>query len=242
MIKETLHSGKNAWIFGGILAFIAAGLTFAFVISRNKLKELEASQKLRNQIAIDLHDEIGSTLSSISILSEMVAHEQKLGKIKPETMLQVSKDARVVIDKMDDIIWTINPQNDGFNNLETRLKAFAIPMFESKNINFEFEFSKDIEATQIEMSKRRDIYLIMKEAINNLIKYSECQNAKISGEVKKGLLFFEVIDDGKGFNTDELSLRNGLKNMKKRATNIGGKLIILSDAEKGTNISLEISG
>jgi two-component system sensor histidine kinase UhpB len=246
-IKILQEEQKNAafrqktWIFGAILGILLAGFAFGYVVNRNRLKQLQASQKLRNQIAADLHDEIGSTLSSISILSELVAFQQKKEQFNPEIMTQVSNDARNVIEKMDEIIWTINPDNDEFYNLETRLKSYAIPMLESKEIDFKFEFSQDLESIKIDMSKRRDIYLILKEAINNLIKYSASKRAYIEGKLIENKLIFKIIDTGIGFDTNEESNRNGQKNMHNRAKKIGADLDIQSEVGKGTEVILCIN-
>lgn len=224
----------------GVLAVFTGFLAFNTYKSKQRIETLENTQKLRNRISSDLHDEIGSTLSSISILSEMVAYQQKKDQYKPEIMAQVSADAQSVIEKMDEIIWTINPDNDEFYNLETRLKSYAIPMLESKDIDFKFIFSPELENVIIDMGKRRDIYLILKEAINNLVKYSSCKNAKIVANFKDKTLELSVSDDGIGFDTNEKSNRNGQKNMQSRAEKIGAHLDIKSELRKGTEVILSI--
>ncbi|MCP9749108.1 tetratricopeptide repeat-containing sensor histidine kinase [Lacihabitans sp. CS3-21] len=229
---------RNAILVGGILLLIISVILVISIINRNKYKRLESQQKLRNQIAADLHDEIGSTLSSISILSELVAQERTKEHFKPDIMTQVSNDARNVIEKMDEIIWTINPDNDEFYNLETRLKSYAIPLFESKDIDFKFDFSTNLENIKIDMSKRRDIYLILKEAINNLLKYSECKNAQICALLIDNDLIMKVSDDGIGFDKESESLRNGQRNMQIRAEKIGARLLVNSVLEKGTEVAL----
>jgi two-component system, NarL family, sensor histidine kinase UhpB len=239
--KKNADFQRNAILTGSLLAILIAGLVFFSFSNRNKLKRFEEQQKLRNRIAADLHDEIGSTLSSISILSEMVAFQQQKGQFKPEIMQQVSDDARTVINKMDDIIWTINPENDTIQNLETRLKTFAIPLFESKDIDFKFDFSKDLENLKIDMSKRRDIYLILKEAINNLIKYSQCKNALINAKIEDKSLIMSIKDDGIGFDTNAESVRNGQRNMKLRAEKIGGDLVVKSEVGMGTEMVLRVN-
>lgn len=231
---------RNFLILIGVLILILSLGAIYFIVSRSKYKRFEEQQKMRNKLAADLHDEIGSTLSSISILSEVVAYQQKKGEYKPEIMQQVSHDARNVIDKMDDIIWAINPANDNLYDLETRLKTFAIPLFESKDIEFKFDFSSEIKNIKIDMSKRRDIYLILKEAINNLVKYSNAKNAEIIAKNANNLLVFEVIDNGFGFDRDVNSLRNGLRNMEMRAEKIGATFYINSIIGKGTKVILDI--
>ncbi len=228
----------QTWWFFLLSICTVLGLIYAFY--QYRINQLIKLQKMRNRIAEDLHDEIGSTLSSISILSEMVAFQQNKSGDKASPMLQVSNDARDVIDKMDDIIWTINPENDAFYNLETRIKSYAIPLFESKDINFTIKFSPELESVKIDMSKRRDVYLIMKEAINNLVKYSECTHASIEGSFDHKTMIIRIIDDGIGFDTTQFSERNGQKNMKNRAEKIGGILSVKSEIGKGTEVRLAI--
>jgi signal transduction histidine kinase len=221
-----------------VLIILLAVVLIGWNHNRAKIKQLENAQRLRNTISADLHDEIGSTLSSISMLSEIVTFQQKNNQFNAEILQQVSKEARMVIEKMDDIIWTINPENDEGYNLETRLKTFAIPLFESKDINFSFNFSDELETLKIEMEKRRDIYLILKEAINNAVKYSQSNLITIEGKLESAQLKFSVKDNGIGFDTNVSSNRNGLKNMQVRAKKIGGTLEIQSMSGQGTKIIL----
>jgi ligand-binding sensor domain-containing protein/two-component sensor histidine kinase len=228
----------QTWWF--YLLSICTVFVLAYAFYQYRINQLIKLQMMRNRIASDLHDEIGSTLSSISILSEMVAFQQQKEDKKSDAMLQVSNDAREVIDKMDDIIWTINPENDAFYNLETRIKTFAIPLFESKEIEFIIKFSPELVSVKIDMSKRRDVYLIMKEAINNLVKYSECTEVRIEGNLKHKSMIISIIDNGIGFDTALFSERNGQKNMKNRAEKIGGKLTVKSEIGKGTVVDLRL--
>jgi ligand-binding sensor domain-containing protein/two-component sensor histidine kinase len=223
------------WFFLGTICSVIF-LIYSFY--QYRINQLIKLQKMRNRIAEDLHDEIGSTLSSISILSEMLAFQQNKIDNKANPMLQVSNDARDVIDKMDDIIWTINPENDAFYSLETRIKSFAIPLFESKEMDFVIRFSPELESIKIDMSKRRDVYLIMKEAINNLVKYSQCTHATIEGSFIHKAMIIRIIDNGVGFDTKLISNRNGQKNMKNRAEKIGGILSVSSEMNIGTEVKL----
>lgn len=233
---------RNSLILGAFVLFIISAGVIYLIITRSKFKRFEEQQKLRNKLSADLHDEIGSSLSSISILSEIVAFQQQKGNAKPEIMQQVSHDARSIIEKMDDIIWTLNPKNDSIQNLETRLKTFAIPLFESKGIEFQFHFSPDLFALTIDSTTRGEIYLILKEAINNLVKYSQCKTANIEALYDEKQVFFLVKDDGIGFDSNAETQRNGLRNMKMRAEKIRAKLIIVSKIDKGTEVNLILNG
>ncbi|HLO46387.1 MAG TPA: tetratricopeptide repeat protein [Leadbetterella sp.] len=222
----------------GFIVIMSLG-GFYILNSRNKFRRLQEQQNLRNRLSADLHDEIGSSLSSISILSEMLAIQPKTGS-NPEVMQQISNDARKVIEKMDEIIWTINPNNDEFLNLEARLKSYAVPLLESKGIDFNFDFSGDLENRNIEMEKRKDIYLILKEALNNAIKYSDCTHLEVKGILENEKIKLTVADNGKGFDQNVITQRNGLKNMKHRAESLGAKFEIKSKMDEGTIIFLKL--
>lgn len=237
---EKQQANTRLWWISGLsmLLLITFVLIFKNYQSKQKIEAIQATQKLRNRLSADLHDEIGSTLSSISILSEMLAIQPKAG-MKPEIMQQISHDARKVIDKIDEIIWSINPNNDEFLNLEARLKSYAIPMMEAKNIDFSFQFPAELKKLNIEMEKRRDTYLILKEAINNAIKHSRCKRITVTGEIALKGLKISIRDDGQGFDMQAETHRNGLKNMRKRAEVIGGKLSINAREKEGTEVILE---
>ena len=141
---------------------------------------------------------------------------------------------------MDDIIWSVLPANDEFRNLILRLREYAIPLFESKDIRFSITAPEALYAQTIVMDKRRNIFLIAKESVNNLIKYSECTEASIEFALSRSVLRLIISDNGKGFDTSKKYYRGGLPNMKFRAEKIGGKLSIRSEAGKGTSIKLTV--
>ena len=152
----------------------------------------------------------------------------------------IGDNAHKMLEKIDDIIWVVNPTNDKFQNLGLRIREFAIPLFESKNIKPEIRFDKQMNTLQLSMEVRRNIYLIAKEAINNILKYSECRSVKILFRQESPGLIMEISDDGKGFNTDALTSRNGIKNMKLRAGQINSVLEIKSSPGNGTQIKLTV--
>lgn len=238
---EKKQATTRLWMLSllGVFLLVILYLFFRNYHSRQRIQALEATQKIRNRISADLHDEIGSTLSSISILSEILAVQPQASS-NPEMMLQISQDARKVIEKMDEIIWSINPKNDEFLNLEARLKSYAVPLLENKGIGFVFQFSEELERQNIPMEKRRDVYLIMKEAIINAIKYSQCQNLRVEGTIEEQRIVLSVSDDGVGFDPLHDNARNGMRNMKIRAEALGGTLTVRSDSHRQTKVQLEI--
>jgi len=227
----------KTWWFISLIVLVSGFVLF--IIYRYRVRELLRLERLRTRIASDLHDDVGSTLSSISILSEILTKQLE----NPQSIRMVGAigtNAHKMLEKLDDIIWVVNPTNDKFRNLGLRIREFAIPLFESKNIQQEIRFDKHMNALQLPMEARRNIYLIAKEAINNLIKYAECRSVKILFRQEPPGLVMEIMDDGIGFNPDALTSRNGIKNMRLRASQINSEIEIKSATGKGTHITLRV--
>jgi signal transduction histidine kinase len=222
-------------LIGGLAALsILSLVVFNNFRVRNKLK----LQTLRNKIASDLHDDVGSTLSSIAIFSEVAQQQTK--EVIP--MLDtISESARKMLDAMADIVWTINPENDNFEKIILRMRSFAYELLGAKKIEFEFVAEDDITKKKLPMDVRKNLYLIFKEATNNMVKYSGANKANFSIKGDKDNLTMLIRDNGKGFDMTKEFVGNGLKNMKKRAEEIGAKLLVESTPDKGTTIQLMIN-
>ncbi|GAB4033195.1 tetratricopeptide repeat-containing sensor histidine kinase [Spirosoma gilvum] len=234
---------RNTLLSGGLLLLLLGASVSAWLLNRSKLKRLEEAQALRKQIAHDLHDEVGSTLSSISMLSGHT--DTLLSQNRPESaqkMVQkIYTDARQILESIDEIIWTINPGNDSLQRIALRLKEYAHPLMESKQIQFTFVVDPSLDQLPVSMEVRRNLYLIGKEAINNLVKYSQASQAKVRFELKDKQLQVVVEDNGLGFVQDESSSRNGQTSMKQRAEAIGGSLNVQSVPEQGTRLVVTTS-
>ena len=202
--------------------------------TRQKLK----LQTLRNKIASDLHDDVGSTLSSISILSQLVHQQSKEAIPMLDT---IGESSRKMLDAMADIVWTINPENDNFEKIILRMRSFAYEMLGAKKIDFEFIADEHVGNTKLLMEVRKNLYLVFKEAVNNMVKYSNAEKAFFSIKGDKQSLSMLIQDNGKGFDLDQANEGNGLKNMKKRAQEIGAKLLIDSFPGKGTTVQLHVT-
>ena len=239
--ESELQSQQNRlWLIGGGLALLLALLSIVFVINRGKYRRLQEALQLRNKLAADLHDEIGSTLSSISLMSGLT--QKQLATNQPQKAEQmvskISADARQMLESMDDIVWTINPSNDSMQHLFTRLREYAKPLAESKDVEFDLVIDKEIESLSLPLQVRQNVYLIVKEALNNAFKYSQASLIKVEFKGQSGSWKAMVLDNGVGFDVEAVNSRNGLKNMKKRAEQIGGTLVIESVLQKGSAVRL----
>ena len=213
---------------------------------QNLIEQLKANevlqsrmQNIRNKIAQDLHDDIGSTLSSISILSDLALKEKNIIQAN-EVVSEIKNNSIILMEKMDDIVWSINPKNDSLENLLIRIKRFATQLFEAKEIDYTIEIDENIAEVKLPMDYRQHIYLILKEAINNLVKYSQAIKAEIKVCCNNNLLELYVIDNGKGFIQQESITGNGILSMKSRALLMNAELIINSELNKGTEILLKV--
>ncbi|MBA4853474.1 tetratricopeptide repeat protein [Emticicia sp. BO119] len=230
-------------IIGSFLLLLLIGVFTIFVLNRNKLRRLQEAEKLRNRIASDLHDEIGSTLSSILLISGMAKNQTSVvtNDKNNKMFTKIHSDSQHVLESVDEIIWSVNPVNDSLQGILLRLREFAFPLAESKNIAFDFKIDEGIESLSLPMEIRRNLYLIIKEAINNLIKYSDATQASVHFIKNKKDLSITVKDNGMGFDTLLNTSRNGLKNMKLRAAEIGAKIDISSSSTAGSSITLNFS-
>ena len=201
-------------------------------------KELE-KHKIRNRIAQDLHDEIGSNLSSISLMSELV---QKDGKINQDVLAKINriqKVARGSSQAMRDIVWLTNPSSDSIKDLISKMNEVANDML--GGIKWNFDFPNEPDNINLIPETKRNVFFIYKEALNNIVKHSGAQNVFIILRTIGDLIILKISDDGKGFDTKVGSNGNGLKNMNNRAKEIGGKLELKSNPGKGTDLQLEVN-
>lgn len=227
---------NRSLVGGGVGLILLVGLSGVYLTNRNKLKRLQESQKLRNKIASDLHDEIGSTLSSIMLISDMA--RKKEGNDQ-RMFSKINSDSRTVMESVDEIIWSISPVHDNLQGIILRIREFAAPLAESGDFAFEIRASPEIGQLNLPADVRRNLYLIIKEAINNLAKYSGASLAGLTFERRKNTLRIVVQDNGQGFDPGVASGRNGLKNMKTRAEEIRARLDI-SSSSSGTVLTLDV--
>ncbi len=243
--KETVLSFKVLPPFWRTTWFIAlcilaiAGILYAFY--RYRVQLLIKQERLRSSIATDLHDDIGATLSSISIYSETIKQQTTAQLPQLTPMLdKMGETSREMVGNMSDIVWAINPENDSFEKMSGRMQNLAAELCSVKNIQLQFTAEETLDQLQLSMEQRRNIYLIFKEALNNALKYSICRNIKIDLRKDNRWLVLSVQDDGKGFNEALVAENkwggNGLKNMRHRAKEINGELMIETEENKGTLI------
>lgn len=226
------------WFFLLVALLITAIIYFLDRIRINRILDME---KVRTRIARDLHDDMGSTLSTINILSAMAskkleADPQKTG----EYISKISDNSQRMMEAMDDIVWSINPMNDVMRKIIARMREFATGILEAKNITVHFHVEEKVNDVKMGMEARRDFFLVFKEAVNNVAKYSKCDTCTIHISQHQQRLLLDVQDNGIGFDVQAADSGNGLSNMQKRAEALRGRVQVQSQPGRGTQVTLNI--
>ncbi|MBI1341316.1 MAG: tetratricopeptide repeat protein [Terrimonas sp.] len=223
-----------------ILLFITALIIGWLLLNRFRIKKKLEQQVLRNRIARDLHDDIGSTLSSIDISSRIAMVKRDDPELVFAQLSKIRQQAVQTMDSMSDIVWSINPVNDNFESMLSRMREFATEICEPGSIHLSFEVEAGVEKISLDDQRRKNIFLLFKESVNNALKYSDCTTLDIRfGWQGKNKLLLTIRDNGKGFERDTVRKGNGLTSMRSRAEQLGGIFHIESGIGKGTVIQLE---
>ena len=222
-----------------VIAFISIIVIGLLLVNRyrviNRTKRQVEMERMRNTLARDLHDDIGSALSSINILSQVALYE-KNGDAQNYLQRIGDQSARMMED-MGDMVWSINPRNDSMSKVIIRMREFATEILESKNIEYHFS-EKIAEELTLNADKRKNLFLIFKESVNNAAKYSNARQIEISLHQQDHTLLLRVKDNGEGFDERAIKTGNGLRNLRERAREINGTVTLKSIAGQGTEVEL----
>lgn len=233
---------RNFILAGGGLLLVLTYFLFNRYQLKRKIKEQEALLTVRNNIAKDLHDEIGSTLTSIKILSEVsgknLNHDQGIAS---SLINKITEQSAAAQQGISDIVWAIKPENDKLENMVVRMREYVAQTLEPKNINTAINIDETILNKTLDMPQRRDFFLLFREAVNNIAKYAEATEVELNLIKHGNSIELTISDNGKGFDAGKITSSSGLKNMQARAIALNGHLEIDSVEDKGTSISLIIA-
>jgi signal transduction histidine kinase len=228
---------RQRLLFGSAAAlFVLSLLGIILLVNRNRLRQRMKELELRNQIAADLHDEVGSSLSSIHMLSQM-ATQPGNEKSNIDILQRMSNNAKETMEKMGDIVWTIKSGETEAGSLKQRMERFCYEICSAKNIAVTINL-EDLEKMKMTMQQKKNIYLIFKEAVNNAVKYSGTEKIAVTALLQNKELILNVKDFGKGFDSSIVKKGNGLDNMQYRAKESGGILRTATAVNTGTTIQL----
>jgi signal transduction histidine kinase len=217
-----------------VLFSVALGDKYRYI----KLEQLR-QQKIRNDIASNLHDDLAASLSSLTMFSEMNRMKvQKTDTQQKEIFENISRRSREMMKQVREAVWEINPKNDQSDEWLERMIKYARETLDSKKIDLHLNIGQDIEKHKLHIDDRRNVYLFFKEAINNTAKYSEATLVEVDCFIKNGKFHLSIKDNGKGFEINEVKKGNGILNFKMRAAELKGLVEIVSEKDKGTQVSL----
>ena len=238
IIRENFWS---KWWFLGFMAvmiitIVSIVIYFWFLYDFRQKMKVEA---IRQRIAADLHDEVGANLSSITFFIELLRKQMKVKNEKTDLLLdRISKNSMESANLINDTIWALNPNYDSFEKLIERVSSFGYALFSSKDIAFSIENNLTDKNLDLSIDQRQNLYLILKESINNIAKHSQAKKVfLLINETVEGI---EIVieDDGIGFDVSETHQGNGLKNYQLRATDSEIEVKVVSEKEKGTAVNV----
>lgn len=224
------------WWFLGFAALAMGSVLYMFYSLR--LKRVLEVARIRSTIAKDLHDDIGSDLSKISVLGEVA--RMRLGGSDAEAdalLLSIAEISREAVGSMRDIVWATDPARDSMEDLARKMREHAEELFVPRNVAVHFSQPKNIDA-KLPMALRRELYLVFKEAIINAAKHSGCTKIRIELSGSRNGIDLSITDDGRGFDTSQEYSGSGLRNLSERAAAFKGNVEIVSAPNVGTSVSV----
>ncbi len=229
---------KTLW-FAGMLAFVA--IAILYWVDKLRVNRIKEAEGVRTRIATSLTKDMSSTLSNINLLSEMakIKVERDIERTK-DYITQISNNSNRMIEVMDDMIWSINPANDELQYTITRMKRYASEIQSKYNVEISFVTDEKVKDIKLHMDKRHELFLIFKEALLNIGLHAKSKFAAVSIGYEKSILKMKITDNGKGFDTEEISFGRGLNEIRKRALLLKAELNIQSELNTGTTIEVEM--
>lgn len=224
-----------------LLAQRSAALLTTAELYRNELDRQLMLERERMRISKDMHDDVGSNLTKIAVMSELALKQGVQGRTADQ-LEKISQTARDVVDNISEIVWALNPKNDKLENFISYTREHATEFFEGTNIRCVFDFPHEQADLSLSAEVRRNLFLVIKEALNNAAKHSGATGVSLSMISATNGLTWIIHDNGKGFDSGALhNSGNGLTNMQKRMEDVGGSLEIQSAPGKGTTMTIKVT-
>jgi len=227
---------NNIYLFftGVFIDIVIFSMAMAYKVRSVLTHVMEIKQK----ISQDLHDDIGASLSSLQIYGTIAEKTFKQNPEKAMEMLEkISAQSKILMENMGDIVWSMKTNDSTTASLEAKIKNYSVELLDDSNIDFSFHIAPAAEMVLQNATARKNVLLIIKEALNNIAKYSKASRANLFIDVAGKQLELKITDNGIGFNTaQKKEVGNGLQNMKNRAAELKGDLVIESAEGAGTSL------
>jgi ligand-binding sensor domain-containing protein/signal transduction histidine kinase len=231
------HFWQAWWFRAAVPAAVALFLTLLYRFRVEQLRELE---RLRVDIAANLHDDVGARLTKVAMMTELVDHETPAANRAKPKIQAISRTTREVIQAMDEVVWTINPKNDSLENLANYIFQYSQEYFQSTGVRCRLDMPPELPNRSLSTEARHNLFMAVKESLNNVLKHASATEVRITLAVAEKKLALTVADNGCGFVPDQTrAAGDGLRNMRDRLEQIGGRLVLESAPGKGTVVRLE---
>jgi ligand-binding sensor domain-containing protein/two-component sensor histidine kinase len=231
------HFWQTWWFKPSLLALAGLMLTMAY---RVRMARLKAIERLRLQIAANLHDDVGARLTKMAMVTEFVDRETSESDPGKPHIQTLGRTTREIVQAMDEIVWTINPQNDTLDDLANYIFQYAQEYFQDTPVSCRLDVPAQLPDWPMSTEARHNLFMAVKEALNNVLKHSAATEVQVGLAVTEGRMAITIADNGRGF--DLTAVRpggNGLENMRQRLERIGGRLVLESQPGQGTRIRME---
>ena len=233
---EVLPPWYRTWWAYLLYTFGVAG--FLYMLYKIRINQIMRVQRIRNNIASDLHDEVSATLSSISYFAQAIKSDS-VTKDKNRFVDLIANSAGDAKEKISDIVWAINPEHDDWQGFLSKCRRFASDLLESKEIEYSLEIDEYIPG-KLDMQFRQHLWLIFKEMVTNAVRHSDAKNLDVILKNEQGTLKLVVQDDGQGMDVDKVKKGNGLVNIQKRVDQIKGEISLKTSEGFGTRWILKV--
>jgi signal transduction histidine kinase len=240
---------QTRWFYAAVVLFAVVLVAYAarmwsvrkLKIRLRSLEKEHAIERERARIARNLHDELGGSLTQIGLLAERLRRHRNMEEID-KTLGSLVRRTQGLATDLESIVWTVSPQNNSWDRLAVFASRYARLFFNGTGIECRLEGAESIPALPLALDAQHEVLAICKEALNNVLKHSKASRVSLSFSVVEWVFEIKIHDNGVGFEPSlkEHSERNGLSNMRVRATEIGGRLEIESHADAGTVILLRV--
>lgn len=237
---------QRTWFRLTIAGLLVLAATAVYRLRVARLIELE---RIRTRIASDLHDDIGSNLSRMAILSEVA--KRQIGDEDPQParhLTEIADSARTLIDAMSDIVWSIDPRHDDLGSVIVRVREFAADVLASNGVKWSCLAPPDLDRIRLRPDARRHLLLLLKEGVTNIARHADAGTARLRVELEAGQLIAELSDDGRGFVVPDAAEEppprarggHGLSSMRWRVAELGGTLHTISAPGAGTHLRVTV--
>lgn len=223
----------ETWWFRGLVGL--AVVLLLVVAYRYRVAHLLAMERLRLRIAADLHDDVGSNLSSIALLSQILEERGSLQGLEGRQLRRIHEAADETIASLRDIIWLVDPGNDDLGDLVRRMRKVASELLEGRDHTFRPPEADGLRPLGLPLM--RNAFLVYKEALHNAARHARESSVEIEVGAGNGELRFRIRDDGPGFDPAAVSRGHGLVNMRRRAEEVGGRLEVVTAPGEGTTVT-----